>query len=146
MRTAAASRPCDVALVTLIVAHRDALKRIVITSSIKAILGLEHGKTYTEEDWAEHAVNAVEEKGSEANITEVYTTSKVLAEQGVSCVHAMHCAAPNNGWHPGLAAAWSLREENKERISWDVSVICPGWAFGVSFFFLRGLYVVCPSR
>ncbi|KAM5544002.1 hypothetical protein V8D89_002619 [Ganoderma adspersum] len=95
-------------LVKSAIAHGDALKRIVITSSIKAILGPEYGRTYTEEDWAEHAVKEVEEKGAEADGMAVYTASKVLAEK----------------------AACKLREDNKDRISWDISVVCPGWVFG----------------
>ncbi|KAI1787249.1 D-lactaldehyde dehydrogenase [Ganoderma leucocontextum] len=55
----------------------------------------------------QHAVKEVEEKGSEASVTAVYSASKVLAEQ----------------------AACKLHEKNKERISWDISVICPGWVF-----------------
>ena len=70
-----------------IVIHRVALKRIVITSSIKAVLGPEYGRTYTEADWAEYAVKEVEEKGAETGPTEVYSASKVLAEQGASHPH-----------------------------------------------------------
>ena len=30
------------------------------------------------------------------------------------------------------AAAWKLYEENKDSVSWDLSVLHPGWVFGVS--------------
>ncbi|EJF56384.1 D-lactaldehyde dehydrogenase [Dichomitus squalens LYAD-421 SS1] len=87
----------------LTIPFRDAVKRVVITSSIKAAIGTDSGRTYTEEDWADYAVKEVEEKGRNVNFE--YTASGVLAER----------------------AAWKFYEENKERVSWDISVTNPGW-------------------
>ena len=60
------------------------MKRIVITSSVRAVIRGEIGHTYTEEDWADDAVQEVKEKGSAAHGMSMYGASKVLAERGAS--------------------------------------------------------------
>lgn len=60
---------------------RHHLKRVIITSSVKAILGLEP-RTYTEDDWSEFATKEVEEKGKVADKMSMYCASKLLAERG----------------------------------------------------------------
>ena len=62
-------------------AHRTDLKRVVIASSVKAVLGLEP-RTYTEDDWSDFAVKEVEEKGKAADKMSMYSASKLLAERG----------------------------------------------------------------
>ena len=64
--------------------HRDALRRIVITSSSKAIIGPDNGRTYTEDDWADYVVKEVEEKGRDVTLEYIYDASKLLAERGAS--------------------------------------------------------------
>jgi hypothetical protein len=59
---------------------------VVITSSLTAVAtyadpeALNH--TFTDKDWNETSVKAVEEKGVEAGFVDVYSASKVLAEKG----------------------------------------------------------------
>ncbi|KAI0689152.1 NAD(P)-binding protein [Cerioporus squamosus] len=86
-------------------AYGDDLKRVIITSSVKAVFGLEP-RTYTEEDWAEYAVKEVDEKGEAADKMTAYCASKLLAER----------------------AAWKFVEEHKP--SWDVTVLNAGWVYG----------------
>ncbi|TFK79444.1 NAD(P)-binding protein [Polyporus arcularius HHB13444] len=85
--------------------HGNDLKRLVITSSVKAVLGPEP-RTYTEEDWADYAVKEVEEKGKAADKMSAYCASKLLAER----------------------AAWTFIEEHKP--SWDIAVLNVGWVYG----------------
>ena len=60
------------------------MKRIVLTSSVRAVVQAEAGRTYTEEDWADDAVEEVKEKGSAASGMSMYGAGKVLAERGAS--------------------------------------------------------------
>ena len=58
----------------------------MITSSLGAVVDLASGTgagTYTEKDWNDGAVKAVEEKGVDAGVMDVYSASKVLAERGM---------------------------------------------------------------
>ncbi|RPD53812.1 NAD(P)-binding protein [Lentinus tigrinus ALCF2SS1-7] len=86
-------------------AYGTDLKRIVITSSVKAVLGPE-ARTYTEDDWSEFAVKEVEEKGKAADKMSMYCASKFLAER----------------------AAWKFVEEHKP--SWDLTVLNVAWVYG----------------
>ena len=64
---------------------RDEIKRVVVTSSLGAVVDLATPDgNYTEEDWNESSLKAVEEKGSEAGVMDVYSASKVHAERGMS--------------------------------------------------------------
>ena len=76
----------------------------------------------------------VEEKGAEAEGITIYTASKVLAEKGASRLRFMRPSKSSDrqSRSVGPVAAWKLQEDNKDRISWDISVVCPGWVFGVS--------------
>lgn len=59
------------------------IKRIVILSSTAAVSNTPNpGKIYTEEDWNNAAVEAVEKRGKEASGGEKYSASKTLAEKG----------------------------------------------------------------
>ncbi|PIL32086.1 hypothetical protein GSI_06791 [Ganoderma sinense ZZ0214-1] len=89
-------------------AHGQGMKRIVITSSVRAVIRGEFGCTYTEEDWADDAVQEVEEKGSAAQGMSMYGASKVLAER----------------------AAWNFHAEHKNEVGWDLVTIGLGWVFG----------------
>lgn len=96
-------------------------------------MGTEEGRTYTEENWADYAVKEVEEKGAEAEGITIYTASKVLAEKGASRLRFMRPSQSSDRQsRSGPIAAWKLQEDNKDRIAWDISVVCPGWVFGVS--------------
>ncbi|KAH9896122.1 NAD(P)-binding protein [Cubamyces lactineus] len=88
-------------------AHGKDAKRIVVTSSIKAVLS-DKPKTYTEEDWNDVAVPEIEAKGKDARKDYMYDASKIFAEK----------------------AAWKFYEENKGKVSWDLTTIQPGWVFG----------------
>ena len=68
------------------------LKRVVIASSVKAVLGLEP-RTYTEDDWSDFAVKEVEEKGKAADKMSMYSASKLLAERGKRSSHSVPYSA-----------------------------------------------------
>ncbi|KAI0759540.1 NAD(P)-binding protein [Trametes elegans] len=87
--------------------HGTDVRRIVLTSSIKAVVG-DQAKVYTESDWNDHAVKQVETKGKDANKTDIYAASKTLAER----------------------AAWKYYEEHRSHLSWDLSVNNAGWIYG----------------
>ncbi|KAI0653470.1 NAD(P)-binding protein [Cubamyces menziesii] len=87
--------------------HGKDVKRIVVTSSIKAVLS-DKPKTYIEEDWNDVAVSEIETKGKDARKDYIYDASKTLAEK----------------------AAWKLYEENESKVSWDLTTIQPGWVYG----------------
>ncbi|KAI5477460.1 D-lactaldehyde dehydrogenase [Pseudohyphozyma bogoriensis] len=58
------------------------VKRVVITSSIAAIMDPKEGYyTFTENDWNEASVPLVEKCGKEAGASQAYRASKTLAEQ-----------------------------------------------------------------
>lgn len=59
------------------------INRIIILSSTTAISNAPNpGKIYTEEDWNDAAINAVNERGKDASGGEKYSASKTLAEKG----------------------------------------------------------------
>lgn len=60
---------------------RKDVKRVVITSSIRCVVGTEP-REYTEADWNEAAVTECEEKGKDASGEAKYSASKLLAERG----------------------------------------------------------------
>ena len=61
------------------------IKRIVILSSTAAIsTARDPGRVFTEEDWNDAAVNAVEKYGKGATGAEKYSASKTLGEKGNS--------------------------------------------------------------
>ncbi|KAH6877039.1 D-lactaldehyde dehydrogenase [Coprinopsis sp. MPI-PUGE-AT-0042] len=85
------------------------IKRVVITSSMSAVArDNETPRLYTEEDWNDTAVKAVEEKGAEAGAYVVYSASKVLAER----------------------AAWDFYKKNQDQISWELTAIIPPLVLG----------------
>ncbi|KAF8308504.1 NAD(P)-binding protein [Clavulina sp. PMI_390] len=83
------------------------VKRVVITSSAAAILEPHPAPyTYTESDWNEASIRAVEE--NRASLGEIYSASKTPAER----------------------AAWKFVEEHKSEMAFDLTVICPVWIMG----------------
>lgn len=65
--------------------YRSQIKRIVITSSILAILStVKEGATreFNEEDWADEFVELVKEQGNKSSADAKYRASKTLAEKG----------------------------------------------------------------
>ncbi|KAH6904344.1 D-lactaldehyde dehydrogenase [Coprinopsis sp. MPI-PUGE-AT-0042] len=91
------------------------IKRIVITSSVLAIVNLPPpAGVFTERDWNDDAIKHVEEKGDAANPGIVYCASKTLAERAERFPQA----------------AWSFIDKNKNGISWDLAVVNPSLVFG----------------
>ncbi|KAJ9098876.1 hypothetical protein QFC19_006214 [Naganishia cerealis] len=95
--------------------HNPHLKRLVITSSVAAVVdpkprGEKHasGPPYTmdEEDWNEYSPRVVDEKGVDAPGSDKYRASKTLAER----------------------AAWKFMEDNHP--AWDFATINPPLVFG----------------
>lgn len=92
--------------------RRPSVKRVVVTSSAVAMLEPKSADqtpyTYTEADWNEASERAVNDLGSKASMMDKYIASKTLAER----------------------AAWSFVEANKDKISFDLTVINPSYIFG----------------
>ncbi|KAJ7682984.1 D-lactaldehyde dehydrogenase [Mycena rosella] len=87
------------------------IKRIVITSSIAAILeigDMSVPRTFTEEDWNNQAPALVEAHGAGAGPLVIYCASKMLAEK----------------------AAWDYLKDNKGRIAWDLTTVNPSFVLG----------------
>ncbi|KAI0653474.1 NAD(P)-binding protein [Cubamyces menziesii] len=85
------------------------VKRVVITGSTAAMAStFAPARTYTEVDWNDSAVETVEREGKAAPGAIKYDASKMLAER----------------------AAWKFMDENKDNVSFDLSVVSPSWAFG----------------
>lgn len=100
-------------------AHRSTtIKRIVILSSTAAVsTARDPGKVFTEEDWNDAAVNAVEKYGKGATGAEKYSASKTLAEK----------------------AAWDWLSENKGSVKWDLTTINPPYVFGPAIHEIKSL-------
>jgi nucleoside-diphosphate-sugar epimerase len=65
---------------------RSNVKRIVVTSSVAAILQSgRFDKVYTEEDWNETSVKNINVSGRKAANSDKYLASKTLAEKGMLC-------------------------------------------------------------
>jgi hypothetical protein len=74
--------------IIIIFSYRHAVKRIVITSSITAILRFEAAPiTVTEADWGNMFVEQVKQYGKDATAMAKYSASKVLAEKGTNLLH-----------------------------------------------------------
>ncbi|KAJ7439334.1 D-lactaldehyde dehydrogenase [Mycena latifolia] len=87
------------------------IKRIVVTSSIAAILevgDMTVPHMFTEENWNNQAPALVEAHGADAGPLVVYCASKTLAEK----------------------AAWDYCKENKDKISWDLTTVNPSFVLG----------------
>ncbi|KAF8308508.1 NAD(P)-binding protein [Clavulina sp. PMI_390] len=85
------------------------IKRVVVTSSSVAMLEPHSTPyTYTESDWNDASIRAVEEKGAKASLPEIFFASKTLSER----------------------AAWTFVEEHKGELTFDIVAICPPWMFG----------------
>lgn len=92
-----------------VLAHGTNVKRVVITSSVAAVLETQGTpRVFTEADWNEGSVVEVREKGVHASQAGKYRASKTLAEK----------------------AAWDFVEKNKGSISWDLVVLNPPMVFG----------------
>jgi len=90
-------------------AHGRSVKRVVVTSSVAAILQMQDTpRVFTEADWNDQAVAEVETKGRAAVPVAKYCASKVLAER----------------------AAWDFVEKNRDRLQWDLVVLHPPFVFG----------------
>ncbi|KAL1741963.1 hypothetical protein HDZ31DRAFT_66409 [Schizophyllum fasciatum] len=89
--------------------HGHAIKRVVITSSVAAILESRDGPiVFTDKDWNQQSINEVEKLGRDASAPAKYRASKTLAEK----------------------AAWELYHANKGKIQWDLVTINPPFVFG----------------
>ncbi|PPQ64056.1 hypothetical protein CVT24_008869 [Panaeolus cyanescens] len=93
-----------VGILNSVVKHGTNVKRIVVTSSIAAVITpSSQPSRFSEADWNEASVREVEEKGGNAAPIEIYRASKTLAERSV----------------------WDFYNKHKANISWDVAVINP---------------------
>ncbi|KAF9042284.1 hypothetical protein BJ165DRAFT_262532 [Panaeolus papilionaceus] len=98
-----------VGILNSILKHGTNVKRIIITSSIAAVITpSSQPSRFSETDWNEFSVKEVQEKGDKAAPIEIYRASKTLAERSV----------------------WDFYNQNKDNISWDVAVINPPFVFG----------------
>ncbi|KAJ7064076.1 D-lactaldehyde dehydrogenase [Mycena amicta] len=89
--------------------HAPTVKRIVVTSSVAAVLNVsDKPQTLNESNWNEQAVQEVEEKGRDASAASKYRASKMLAER----------------------AAWKFVEEHKSEIGWDLVCVNPPLVVG----------------
>ncbi|KAH9838568.1 NAD(P)-binding protein [Rhodofomes roseus] len=90
-------------------AHGKNVKRVVITSSVAAVIVVQSTpRTYTEADWNDGAIQLVREEGAKAPNPMKYRASKTLAER----------------------AAWEFVEKNKGKLGWDLAVVNPPYVFG----------------
>ncbi|KIP03371.1 hypothetical protein PHLGIDRAFT_94911 [Phlebiopsis gigantea 11061_1 CR5-6] len=90
-------------------AHGAAVKRVVITSSTAAVVyPTPQPRVFTEADWNDASMRAIETQGAAANPVEMYRASKGFAER----------------------AAWKFVEENKGKIAWDLAVLNPPFVYG----------------
>ncbi|KAJ7112047.1 NAD(P)-binding protein [Mycena crocata] len=89
--------------------YGNSVKRVVVTSSIAAIIKMEPDpKTFDESDWNEWAPKEIAEKGRSASAIAKYRASKALAER----------------------AAWEFMNQHKSDISWDLVVLNPPYVLG----------------
>ncbi|KAG6333457.1 hypothetical protein ID866_5627, partial [Astraeus odoratus] len=89
--------------------HGTSVKRVVITSSVGAVVRDEPTPTtFTEKDWNLQSLEIVNEQGENAPKLAIYRASKTLAEQ----------------------AAWKFVEEHKQEINWDIAVLNPPYVLG----------------
>jgi nucleoside-diphosphate-sugar epimerase len=71
--------------------YSKSVKRIVITSSVAAVLHVDPEPQYFSElDWNEQAVQEVAEKGRDASAASKYRASKTLAEKGIIMSQLQH--------------------------------------------------------
>ena len=102
--------------------HRPSIKRIVVTSSTAAILEARPNPVVLSElDWNNQAVREVEEKGRDAHPFMKYRASKTLAERG----EPENDEIRRNSTNFSMLAAWDFHATNKDKISWDLTVILP---------------------
>jgi nucleoside-diphosphate-sugar epimerase len=107
---------------------RSSVKRVVITSSVAAVWSsLPHHKVFTEVDFNDQVIEAVEKEGKKANGVAKYAASKTLAEKGVfRCLLSGNlCDAKH------YTAAWDFYHKHKASINWDLTVLTPPFVFGV---------------
>lgn len=89
--------------------YGPSVKRIVVTSSCAAVQEIDpKPRVFSELDWNNQSVRAVEENGRDALPGVKYRASKTLAEK----------------------AAWDFHAQNKDKVSWDMSVLNPPYVFG----------------
>ncbi|KZT19607.1 NAD(P)-binding protein [Neolentinus lepideus HHB14362 ss-1] len=84
------------------------LRRFVYLSSCQALLGKELTYIYTEADWNDEAVTAVQEKSAAANAQTYYQASKVLAERSI----------------------FDFVKNHKNEVGWDVVSLLPSFTYG----------------
>ncbi|PPQ69915.1 LOW QUALITY PROTEIN: hypothetical protein CVT25_002473 [Psilocybe cyanescens] len=84
--------------------HGPNVKRVVMTSSLAALMRTVDGPTALDEnDWGDEYVEIVGKRGKEASVSEKYFASKTLSER----------------------AAWDFYEKHKAEGGWDLVVINP---------------------
>ena len=104
--------------------HGSTVKRVVLTSSIVAVIeATTVPRVFNESNWNDAAIEAVKTKGSAVPPFTVYMASKTLAEK----------------------AAWEFVATHGSEISWDLVALNPSWIFGVSHFFSLSLLLQLTS-
>lgn len=89
--------------------HGTAVKRVVVTSSVAAVLeAVPDPPVFTERDWNQLSIDEVETKGKDASAADKYRASKTLAER----------------------AAWKFMENNEDKVHFDLVVINPPMVMG----------------
>ncbi|KAH9896116.1 NAD-P-binding protein [Cubamyces lactineus] len=89
--------------------HGTHVKRVIITSSIAAVVNTyAPSGVYTEEVWNDDAVKTVREQGRDAPGDLKYNASKALSER----------------------AAWEFVRDNKSDIKFDLCTVLPSWVMG----------------
>ncbi|KAI0368236.1 hypothetical protein BV20DRAFT_980887 [Pilatotrama ljubarskyi] len=90
-------------------AYRRSIKRVVVTSSIAAVVStFAPPGVNTEEDWNEDAVRTLREQIRNAPGVIKYIASTTLSEQ----------------------AAWDVMDEHNDEASYDLCTILPSWTMG----------------
>ncbi|KAF8953556.1 D-lactaldehyde dehydrogenase [Flammula alnicola] len=86
------------------------IKRVVVTSSIAAVVSMVTGspRTFDEKDWGDEFVKTVEEQGKMSPTIVKYAASKTLAAK----------------------AAWEFYSKHKTEISWELVALCPSLILG----------------
>ncbi|KAI0325586.1 NAD(P)-binding protein [Cubamyces sp. BRFM 1775] len=98
-----------VSILRSVLKHGTHVKRVIITSSIAAVLSTSSPSgLYTEEMWNDEVVRIVREQGRDAPGDLKYIASKALSEK----------------------AAWEFVQDHKDGMKFDLCTILPSWVFG----------------
>ncbi|KAJ8489563.1 hypothetical protein ONZ51_g2839 [Trametes cubensis] len=98
-----------VSILHSVLKHGAHVKRVVVTSSIAAVISTDSPDgLYTEEKWNDEVIRIVREQGRDAPGVLKYIASKALSEKAV----------------------WEFVKDHKDDMKFDVCTILPSWVFG----------------